>query len=204
MKVFLWILVVGACWAFASVAAVEAVYQISEGILVPLSEQQLIDCDKKSEGCVSGSFDNGFQAIIDSDGVLQEADYPYQALVQTCQLNEYSEPDAYISSYKYIKQNDEEQLLAAVTQQPVTVSISPSPEFQAYEEGVYSGSCGTENTHAVTIVGYGTTEEGLKYWLIKNSWSKNWGEDGYMRIRRQSGGPEGHCGLAKFGGYPVI
>ena len=44
--------------------------------------------------------------------------------------------------------------------------------------------------HAVVVVGYGT-ENGVDYWLIKNSWGTQWGEKGYMRIKRGVG----MCGI---------
>ncbi|KAF1883742.1 hypothetical protein Lal_00012659 [Lupinus albus] len=35
------------------------------------------------------------------------------------------------------------------------------------------GKCGTDSNHVVTIVGYGRTDDGTKYWLVKNSWALN-------------------------------
>ena len=46
--------------------------------------------------------------------------------------------------------------------------------------------------HAVIVSGYGTTEEGQDYWLVKNTWSTNFGEECYIRIARQ---PD-DCGIA--------
>ena len=54
--------------------------------------------------------------------------------------------------------------------------------FQFYEAGVFDGDCGTSLNHAVTIVGYG--DDDMPYWILKNSWGTDWGEDGYMRWDR--------------------
>lgn len=47
-------------------------------------------------------------------------------------------------------------------------------------------------SHAVLVSGYGTTDEGQDYWLVKNTWSALWGDKGYIRIARN---PH-DCGIA--------
>ncbi len=52
------------------------------------------------------------------------------------------------------------------------------------------------------VVGYGTTEEGEAYWLLKNSWGSQWGEAGFLKLPRGMPG-NGSLGLAANPGYPV-
>ncbi len=61
--------------------------------------------------------------------------------------------------------------------------IAGHKSFVFYAHGVfYEPTCGNKPDdldHAVLAVGYGTLN-GQDYWLIKNSWSTNWGNDGYV------------------------
>lgn len=55
----------------------------------------------------------------------------------------------------------------------------------------------------MTIVGYDATDS-MDYWIVKNSWSEGWGEDGYVRIQRNAPVYKGMCGIAGYFSYPVI
>jgi KDEL-tailed cysteine endopeptidase len=70
-------------------------------------------------------------------------------------------------------------------------------------QGVFTGKCGTELDHGVAIVGYGTTLDGTKYWVVRNSWGPEWGEKGYIRMQRGISNKEGLCGIAMEASYPI-
>ncbi|KAI5328002.1 hypothetical protein L3X38_027398 [Prunus dulcis] len=53
-----------------------------------------------------------------------------------------------------------------------------------YSSGVFTGTCGINLGHGVTAVGYGTSSDGTKYSLVKNSWGTGWGESGYVTMQR--------------------
>ncbi|KAJ1393974.1 Peptidase C1A, papain C-terminal [Sesbania bispinosa] len=173
------------------------------GNLMSLSEQQLVDCvsNEQNRGCGGGFMDNAFD-YIQNNGIASETDYPYQGMDETCQ-NDVTAV-AQINGHVDVPPNSEEQLQQAVAMQPVSVAIEASRDFHSYQEGVFTGTCGTDLNHGVTAVGYGTEEDGTKYWLIKNSWGATWGEEGYMKLLRESGQPEGLCGIAMQASYPTM
>jgi C1A family cysteine protease len=95
-------------------------------------------------------------------------------------------------------------LKMAVSQQPVTVAIAANTtDFDGYRGGIFKGPCSPTLTHAMLVVGYNTTDDGVDFWILKNSWGKYWGEAGYMRLLRGDEANGGVCGVMLHMSYPV-
>lgn len=193
----------GSCWAFATTANAESVWAISSGKLLDLSEEFLVDCASGvgyyNMGCNGGQPDSAFKYMI-NNGQCTEASYPYKAGVtktagscQKCTSVEVS-----FSSCSDVTPKDQVSLAAAVAKQPVVIAIEADTRyFQSYSGGILdSTECGTSLDHAVEIIGYGS-QNGVDYWIVRNSWGSSWGEGGYFRIKKTSSTNDiGICGVA--------
>ena len=196
----------GSCWAFSSTGAIEGAWAISNGQLVDLSEQELVDCATGvaygSRGCQGGQMEGAFKFVI-QNGQCSLYSYPYTAKDEKCKT---CTALAHISSCSDVRPNDQVSLKGAVSQQPVAVAISADSRiFQSYSGGVItSASCYTSLNHGVLVVGYGT-ENDIDYWLVKNSWGPNWGLDGYVKIQKSSSNTDpGVCGISMQPSFPSV
>jgi len=104
-------------------------------------------------------------------------------------------------------ENSVDSLMEAIAAQPVSVAIEADQRtFQLYRDGVYNDpDCGEKLDHGVAAVGYGTTEDGDDYFLVRNSWGETWGKEGYIMMGR-TGSPNvnGTCGILGFASRPEL
>uniref|UniRef100_A0A4W6E2G4 Cathepsin S, ortholog2, tandem duplicate 1 n=1 Tax=Lates calcarifer TaxID=8187 RepID=A0A4W6E2G4_LATCA len=194
----------GSCWAFSAVGALEGQLKKSTGILMSLSSQNLVDCSRKygNHGCNGGFMTNAFQYVIINQGIDSDAAYPYTGKRGQCRYDPLYMA-ANCSSYAMLPEGDEFALKAALAHVgPISIAIDASrPKFVFYRHGVYTDSTCTHNVnHGVLAVGYGN-ERGHDYWLVKNSWGVNYGDEGYIKMARNR---RNQCGIALYACYPIM
>ena len=186
----------GSCWAFSAVGAVESANAISGKKLVELSEQQLVDCDRESggnQGCNGGDMALAFE-YVEKNPLESEDDYSYEGRDGKCHYDR-SKGVGTVSNYVNVTPSSADELKAAIAKGPVSVAIEADQlAFQLYFGGVITKDhCGTDLDHGVLAVGYGS-ENGVDYYLVKNSWGGSWGMQGYVKIAGEDSGP-GACGI---------
>lgn len=197
----------GSCWAFSTTGALECNYAIKHDQLNSLSEQELVDCAPRIDGCMGcngGQMDGAFKYVEKNGGLCSEKDYKYTAKDGQCEAAKCGTKYDANSGYMDVTSDSSTSLKSAVAEGCVSVAIeADQTAFQHYSSGVLTGSCGTSLDHGVLVVGYGTSGS-QDYWKVKNSWGTSWGEDGYILICRDcnKNGNKGECGILGQPSYP--
>ncbi|OHT08187.1 hypothetical protein TRFO_23408 [Tritrichomonas foetus] len=155
--------------------------------MIILSEQCFIDCVRTCDGCNSGNVRDAWDWERDHQNhvTMAAADYrPYSESQGEC---EYTFKKGVSLLQLYLTMTDEYFTHVYITQYGTIISnIDASPaSFQLYSSGMYDDQkCSqTELNHCVQIIGFGHVGnyEG-DYWIVRNSFGKAWGEEGYIRI----------------------
>jgi len=212
----------GSCWTYGAMEPIESFVALqTKNNLVVLPEQFMLDCtwtngtgdSGQNSGCDGGDSDIGTLEIVRKyDGVIPTAlAYgSYMTVNGYCKDIRNMEVGAKVSGWvDTMKRNDTDVMNALVTQGPLSIGIQVPPEMLYYDTGVLNvASCAhneSEIDHAVVLVGHGTQpgilgQPDQDYWLVRNSWSTYWGDQGYIKIARG----EDDCCVACQAGYPEV
>jgi len=176
----------GDCWAFASNAELEGYYKRKFNKVIPLSAQQLVDCNTANKGCNGGNPVNVFPYM--TKGVMANSEYPYKmAASGKCSFNPSHVVMRTASSTVFTASLPVQNLFNFLnTHGPATAALDSSL-LQHYQTGILKtpdAQCPTLD-HAVLLVGYDSTYTNLGqagYFIVKNSWGATWGEQGFFRM----------------------
>ncbi|XP_050718457.1 trophozoite cysteine proteinase-like isoform X10 [Eriocheir sinensis] len=197
----------GSCWAFSTTGNVEGQWALKHKQLYSLSEQELVDCDTEDEGCNGGLPENAYDAIAKLGGLEVEDDYPYEGDDETCHFNRSLAKVTVNGSVELPA--DEVAIAKWLTQNgPISIGINANA-LQFYVGGVshpLKFLCNPKSLdHGMLIVGYGihTTKylhRKQPFWIVKNSWGEDWGEQGYYRVYRG----DGTCGVDQMATSAIV
>ena len=181
----------GSCWAFTGTSMAQDAIMLFRQNISLLAPQYPLSCNVQGSSCKAGGFMGDALDLFQENGVVLEADYPYTGSSSVCKkdikFNEkivgwnWVDSDAVINNFSM---DSVDAIKAAVIENgPVATGIQATRLFMNYKSGIFNG-CATlkkgKADHAVNIVGWNDTG---KYWIIRNSWGKDWGELGYGRIK---------------------
>jgi hypothetical protein len=189
----------GSCYAFSAIGAIEGQYFLKTGKSLSLSVQQVVDCSTENYGCKGGLPSDVFKYIAANPGLATEDSYFYRGFPENCSIDK-KNAETFVEGYELLPESEEALMEAVANVGPISVGIYVSKSFLHYGGGIYDEpDCNGKLNHAVLVVGYGS-ENGSDYWIVKNSWGKDWGEKGFIRMARNKGN---QCGIASVATYPT-
>jgi C1A family cysteine protease len=181
----------GSCWAFATTGVLEATEILFNGGAqsLDLAEQQLVNCTPPFQAGGDNCDGNDPAAVwkyLGGTPDAMESSVPYKAAMQQCDSSAGSDNPYKVKDWGYVDDNDvqhpsvDEIKAAIVAHGPVVATVRATTAFQNYGGGVFDESDPGETNHAIVLVGW---DDSKQAWHLRNSWSPDWGEDGYMWIK---------------------
>ncbi|MCG2725808.1 MAG: C1 family peptidase [Elusimicrobia bacterium] len=171
----------GSCWAFAMTGALESYVLLSEkkpGLNLDLSEQVMLSCSGIGS-CKGGRLNASY---LEKTGLPPEEFYPYTATDGACStaVEGWQDKTYKIGDWGSVSQSLSSLKSALVKYGPLATAMMVYEDFMHYKSGIYSRVTGKKlGGHAVLLIGYNDEEE---YFIVKNSWSEKWGEEGFFKI----------------------
>lgn len=180
----------GTCAIFAAISIFESSIAINTGDLVDLSEQHFIN-NTDEWTAQTGVSPVKVLAFMTENGVVLDERLPYTGVKERIELD--PEFDYKLSSWGSAMLNGYplneriEIIKRNLTEYgPIITNIALYDDMNYYRNGIYEcdESSGVLGGHWLTIVGWqdDSTVTNGGYWICKNSWGTEWGEDGYCRM----------------------
>ncbi|MEY4630853.1 MAG: hypothetical protein RIQ81_973 [Pseudomonadota bacterium] len=175
----------GSCWAFAGVAAMESALLKANAQDLDLSEQELVSCDGESNGCGGGWQPFGYMV---KKGIGAEAYFPYAGRNLSCKR---IPPVAKALRWANVGAPDrratvDEARKALTDFGGLWVSVGANSYWRNVAGGTINRCSNSQVNHAVTLAGFQKNDDNPSrapsfQFLVKNSWGKDWSEDGYVK-----------------------
>jgi cathepsin L len=205
----------GNCWGHSATETMESQFALLTGQLPTLSVQQITSCTMADYGCGGGDFFDGWAYVQNSTGLNEQWVYPFvnffaanESMQATAPCKNITKeflpnfpwyPKATVTNITALNSNDANAMVAALaTVGPQSIAVAASL-WMSYEGGVYTNPDNGTNPacweidHAVQVVGYGFDfDSNQNYWIVRNSWGTEWGEQGYIRLAKPDQEP---CGI---------
>lgn len=179
----------GSCYAFATMALFEWAHCMQHGKKVEFSEQYMVDCGRHIglRGCKGGDLMSAVE-FVHNLGLRWRHQYPYLDRQDQCPhktmrgllAGSLLMPEL---QFELVEERDFEKALA---RSPVLVGVATNAAFSQYGGGVDEAfGCMSALGHAMLLVGHGR-QDGMQYWLLRNSSGRNWGERGYYKLSKEA------------------
>ncbi|KAJ2948589.1 hypothetical protein O0L34_g7843 [Tuta absoluta] len=175
----------GSCYAHCVVGVMESMMMISHLATHPprLSIQELIDCSNYTMKCDGGNPAFAMEYLCDYGlPVVDEETYPLVNRNQNCKLKNWPKKGVVLSRITKNKTALPHWIATHIADHGPVVATVNSHTWQYYTGGVISYNCDADDlNHVVQIVGY-NLGVAVPYFICRNSWGADWGEEGYVRI----------------------
>lgn len=213
------------CWAHSAVEQIESQWKIAGNQLTTLSVQEAASCthcsdcgnDAYNNGCTTGDSVEGL-LYVKHNGLVANSVYPYADKKQKCLTAESKNPvvpKGFVTGYGWATRpckegsscnsQDEDTLKKYISSvAPASICVN-SANWEDYSGGVMTAkACGGHSygdmDHCVQLVGY-TSD----YWIVRNSWGKDWGNEGYIYLEmgKNTCSLASYAAVAKVSGQPA-
>lgn len=183
------------CYAFATMSFYEWAHCMRTGKLIAFSEQYLVDCGAifgrdKLDGCEGGIFTRVGE-FVNLFGLELKDNYPYVEREYGCPYKRNKKSRDKMGFIRIETREwdsfDDTEIDKNLRNAPVLINFKINGQFSEYGGGVdLAAGCRTSfGVHSALIVGDGR-QDGEHYWLIRNSFSPSWGEQGYYRLNKKT------------------